>query len=756
MKGKEKTLLIKWFFSYLFILIIPIILSIGIYSYSLHITKNQSSKMNNALMDTVKLEIDNHINDINRLFKRIALDTDVQAATIIKERFTAREQISLYHLANTLKNLSTVDNFIEDIFIYFNNTGTVSSVNGNMSGELFYHLYYENLEYDYVRFQELMREKYFQDVLPVHKLNGENALLFTMTTLESDFGRASGTIVIAVNVRSLQKIVDNMGWDESLKIFILNSNNEIIGNDRDIVPDKDIDYSNITEGDYFYKNMSGQRYVVSSNQSETIDWKYICMTPESLFERNAEKIRYFSLVGLFLCIFVGSYSSYFMAKTNYNPLKGILELFKKQGNRTAQHQKNEYQWLMEEAEYIFRERSATNRILWNNKKILKDYYLFRLLEYPFDHENGPEEAQKFNLNLNSSHNVVLLFSIFPVGRDKAEDDLCIENLSLFKFIISNIFTEAASDHFNVEITDIGRTVAAILNLPSDSMELMDIVRDSVYFLQSKVESFGFQVITCIGSIQARLEGIHKSYVDANEAAEYIRLLDTDIIMYDDIKNLQTKYYYPIEMEQKVINAIKIGDSRAAMENIDKILDTNYTDNQISIDIRRCLIFDILGTLIKGADVSGCGDVLAELDVSRRISAKLPLDGVKEQFRDISIRICNEILDKQTANERNNHLSSKIKEYIDGNYDNPDLNISLTGLHFDITPAYISALFKKQTGDSLLEYINAVRVREAQKLLEQGNSVVETSQRVGFRNSGAFIRVFKKQTGITPGQLRKAL
>ena len=227
-------------------------------------------------------------------------------------------------------------------------------------------------------------------------------------------------------------------------------------------------------------------------------------------------------------------------------------------------------------------------------------------------------------------------------------------------------------------------------------------------------------------------------------------------MYDDIKNLQTKYYYPIEMEQKVINAIKIGDSGAAMENIDKILDTNYTDNQISIDIRRCLIFDILGTLIKGADVSGCGDVLAELDVSRRISAKLPLDGVKEQFRDISIRICNEILDKQTANERNNHLSSKIKEYIDGNYDNPDLNISLTGLHFDITPAYISALFKKQTGDSLLEYINAVRVREAQKLLEQGNSVVETSQRVGFRNSGAFIRVFKKQTGITPGQLRKAL
>jgi YesN/AraC family two-component response regulator len=81
---------------------------------------------------------------------------------------------------------------------------------------------------------------------------------------------------------------------------------------------------------------------------------------------------------------------------------------------------------------------------------------------------------------------------------------------------------------------------------------------------------------------------------------------------------------------------------------------------------------------------------------------------------------------------------------------------LTGLHFDITPAYISTLFKKQTGDSLLEYINSVRVKEAQKLLEQGISVVDTSQKVGFRNSGAFIRVFKKQTGVTPGQLRKTI
>ncbi|MGB8454262.1 MAG: AraC family transcriptional regulator [Anaerocolumna sp.] len=757
MKAKIKTLLIKWFLSYLFILVIPIILSIGIYMYSLQITKSQSNKMNDALMGSVKVEIDNHINEIKKLFTRIALDSDVQSATIIKEKFTSKEQILIYHLVNTLKNLNMADDFIEDIFVYFNNTGTVSSIKGNMSGELFYHLYYENSEYDFVRFQELMKEKYVQGVLPIHKLNGENVLLFTMTTLESAVGLDSGTIVISVNVRNLQKIVDNMKWDDNLKIYVLNSKNEIVNKNPDIKLDDDIEYEKLTEGNHFYKTFMDRRYMVSSDGSAAIDWKYVCLTPDFLIEKNAKSIRYFSLAGLFICIFVGSYFSYFLAKTNYNPLKCILDLFKGQGNRIINYEKNEYQWLMEEAQHIFKERTDTNRILWNNKKVLKDYYIFRLLEYPFDKQNGLEEYQKFNIKLNSNYNVAVLFSIAPPNRDNANEESFEENINLYKFIVANIFAEVASDHFNIEITDMGGRVAAIVSLPSDSMEFIDILKESIYFVQQEVsESFRFQTVTSIGSIQYQLEGIHSSYIAANEAAEYIQLLDADIIMYDDIKNLQTKYYYPMELEQKVINAIKTGDNLVAAEYIFQVLDINYSENNLSIDICRCLIFDMMGTLIKGADISGCGNVLVNMDISKKLSARLPLSDIKNRFRDIVDLICNEILLKQSANESNKQLSRKIREYIEDNYQNPDLNISLTGLHFDITPAYISTLFKKQTGDSLLEYINAVRVKEAQNLLEQGISVVETAERVGFRNSGAFIRVFKKQTGITPGQMRKTL
>ena len=757
MKEKMKTVLLKWFFSYLLILGIPIILSIGIYTYSLKTTINQSNKMNDVLMSSVKSEIDNHINEIDKMLNRVALDADVQYATIIKNCFTSKDQIRLYHLVDTLQNLNMTDEFIEDIFIYFNNTGTVSSIKGNMSGELYYHLYYENSEYDFVKFEELMKQDYFKKIVLIHKLNGETILLFTMKTLITVSGQDSGMIVIAVNQRNLQKIVENMKWDESLRIFVMNGSNEIINTDQYKELADDLDYKNLQDDDHFYKDIMGERYVVSVEGSDMIDWKYVCMTPNDLIQKSAKSIHNFSLIGLFICILVGAYFSYFLAKSNYNPLKGIVDLFRGQASRSVNQEKNEYQWLKEEAENIFKERMDTNCILRKNRKILKGYYIFRLLEYPFDKQNAMNDFQKFNLRLNSNYNVVVLFSILPLEYEKSNMEDFEENLNLHKFIVSNIFEEIASDHFNIELTEIGDKVAVIVNLPDEDMNLIDILKESIYSLQQLVtDNFGFQAVALIGDIQQGMEGIHSSFVAASEAAEYIQLLEADIIMYDDIKNLQIKYYYPIEMEQKIINTIKIGDSAAAQENIFKIIDINYSDNKRSIDICRCLIFDMMGTLLKAADLSGCGNVFTDMDISRKLSAKLPLNVIKDRFRTIVELICKKILETQSKHENNNQLSRKIMDFINSNYQDPDLNISLVGLHFDITPAYISTLFKKQTGESLLGYINTVRIEEAKKLLEEGISVVETAQRVGFLNSGAFIRVFKRNTGITPGQMQKML
>ncbi|MNE32853.1 Bifunctional transcriptional activator/DNA repair enzyme AdaA [compost metagenome] len=81
-------------------------------------------------------------------------------------------------------------------------------------------------------------------------------------------------------------------------------------------------------------------------------------------------------------------------------------------------------------------------------------------------------------------------------------------------------------------------------------------------------------------------------------------------------------------------------------------------------------------------------------------------------------------------------------------------MSLIGDHFRLTPQYVSRLFREQTGQAgLHDYISQTRIEAAKLLLLQGTSIDETAARVGFASSHAFIRVFKKYEGITPGKYK---
>jgi AraC-like DNA-binding protein len=48
----------------------------------------------------------------------------------------------------------------------------------------------------------------------------------------------------------------------------------------------------------------------------------------------------------------------------------------------------------------------------------------------------------------------------------------------------------------------------------------------------------------------------------------------------------------------------------------------------------------------------------------------------------------------------------------------------------------------------------LRIEESKKLLEQGCSIIKTAELSGFRGSSTFIRIFRKLTGLTPGQYKQ--
>ncbi|MDQ0899086.1 helix-turn-helix domain-containing protein [Paenibacillus sp. V4I7] len=74
---------------------------------------------------------------------------------------------------------------------------------------------------------------------------------------------------------------------------------------------------------------------------------------------------------------------------------------------------------------------------------------------------------------------------------------------------------------------------------------------------------------------------------------------------------------------------------------------------------------------------------------------------------------------------------------------------------NIDENYLSALFPKKTGETLINYVQKSRVEKAKKLLlETDLSLTDIYEQVGFVNENYFFRIFKRWTGETPGKFRK--
>ena len=103
----------------------------------------------------------------------------------------------------------------------------------------------------------------------------------------------------------------------------------------------------------------------------------------------------------------------------------------------------------------------------------------------------------------------------------------------------------------------------------------------------------------------------------------------------------------------------------------------------------------------------------------------------------------------------NHKSLSIaKQYIKDHFTE---EISLTDVANEVglTPSYLSNLLKKDTGKSYSEYLINLRIEKAKNLIKTtAYKMYEISEMVGYPNTFYFTRLFKRETGLTPGEFKK--
>lgn len=115
------------------------------------------------------------------------------------------------------------------------------------------------------------------------------------------------------------------------------------------------------------------------------------------------------------------------------------------------------------------------------------------------------------------------------------------------------------------------------------------------------------------------------------------------------------------------------------------------------------------------------------------------------------------LNVNKKNKSLNPLHKKISEaaqYINSNYTNQLSLKSIAGM-FHISPYYFCRIFKEVTGFTYIEYVNTIRIKQAQLLLRESSlNITEISEKAGFESITHFGRVFKHIVGTSPLKYRK--
>jgi len=97
---------------------------------------------------------------------------------------------------------------------------------------------------------------------------------------------------------------------------------------------------------------------------------------------------------------------------------------------------------------------------------------------------------------------------------------------------------------------------------------------------------------------------------------------------------------------------------------------------------------------------------------------------------------------------------KVKSYIRSNLDR-ELSRNEIADHVFLNPEYLSRLFRKETGQALIEYITQERIQTAIGYLVRTNMPVSIiASKVGHSNFSHFSKIFKKVTGMTPNEYRQ--
>ncbi|MCZ8522544.1 MULTISPECIES: AraC family transcriptional regulator [Paenibacillus] len=511
------------------------------------------------------------------------------------------------------------------------------------------------------------------------------------------------------------------------------------------------------QGFFRMEDGNGAELGVSYRKSAYNNWIYTSVV--SMKEMGAASRKIAVITGL-VCLAVAAVVAvlaFYGSRRMYTPIRRLFDATRAMGGE------GEAAAALDEFSYIesrLRDLSLTGRELRDQLSKhagqLKELYMLKLFTGQTGEKDYHYQAEKYGFPSGWHRLTVLTLQIDSLRETRYRE----EDQDLLLFAIGNMVGELLPEPqcFRPVVLDSSQ-VTLLASALEDPQELKNQVHGMAEDIRSKVgEYLGLKVSIGISRPFERIGETVEAYSESLYALRSRLSLGSDIVVhYGDIGTgggLSAAGSHHLRLlEDQIVHALKMNPER--VPDLFEEYMCSVADKGMGFGEHAAVMIQLVAKVYGLVQEQGntvehvCGP-RASMEVFLKLHT---LEQLKSWFTDDLLGPAASHLNTQ-ADSQHTDIAGRMLRMIQEQYDE-DLSLDSCASALNFHPVYLSRVFKKETGVNFSEYLMEYRMKVARQMLEESNiRISDIADKLRYTNTSAFIRVFRKVVGMTPGKYRE--
>ncbi|WP_284646512.1 helix-turn-helix domain-containing protein [Paenibacillus silviterrae] len=737
----------RYLLSYVLVLLIPA----GLLGYNGTLQLNEIVNQyvewtNKDMLSQLADSVDTKIIEMNRISARISSNPDLTPYAVTKDPFSAYQtkQLLDYKVSN---------DFIHEVLYYVRGHDTLYSSVSTYRTSAFINDIYRFHHWPEAAFREELNSikkptlRTAEDVTFVSAT--EERYVSYLLPIPMGSLNPYGTVLFLIKESSFLNYLKPDAFPRSGNIMIYDEKQRIVTSYQGAghIKEEALFDSIQPKGDLFtVSKLEGEEYFVSRLTSELTGWTYVSVLPVDDIRKPFHTVVGKWTQTFLIILLIGSAAIYTALRYNYNPIKKLVQLAETHLGKTLSR--------TNELETV---RTLIDRILLSNRELgqkwekhrsaLHEHLLFSMLKGEVESKEQLDESSR-EAGLSFAFDYAS-YGVFVVEAP--------ESAGLSKQQLADAIVRRSKRGITVHNKESLESSQMIFLLSTDYTE-QQLGEWMAGWHSELYREYGIRLTCGVGRLQNELNQLGRSFIEASTAADYKFIKGAgQIIFFREVASEHASTLYDSSHNMEHLSYLlregKTGQIAETLTHFTHKIKTGGT----TLFVARCLCFDIIHTVMRTAE-----EMKQEFP---EITGKFPdvITLMKfhtvEDLVDLITKACMDVCEaiQEHKGRSGESLIGQMIDYVCDRSDQYDFSVQSMAHHFSLSTSYVSRFFKEHTGQTISDYMNTIRINNAKRLLEESDaSIKEIVQRIGYFDTSSFIRKFKAEAGVTPGEYRKMM